>query len=485
LNPQVIPGEQAWAQLRSARRLGRWPTRAEPQRLSPLAAPDPGELFALRGDEKVFCIGSCFAREVETTLDRLGFEVLSMQAELPPSANHRIEDRRVFNKYNVGTVLNELRWALAPERFAYRHEAVLVDLPGDLRCGDLQLRGEQYLEPRPQAQALREAVNRFFGRLREAELVVLTLGLSEAWFDRDSGLYLNVAPSEHLVRLWPGRFELHVLDAASTLAMLDEIDALLRAALGPSLKLLLTVSPVPLAATFRDQDVLIANSYSKSLLRACCDPFLATRPHARYFPSYECAMLSDPALVWREDDFRHVAPDFVDYLMASALCGMRDPDGHAARARDRARERLLARHATRVAAAGPAAWPDRWKAGLAQVGRAAQQALRRPAETPRGHLDRWDGHALVGWAAAPGAPGRPAEVTVRVDGRVVARCQADDERADVAEALGEGFLHSGFHVELDELPPGARTLSVHVGGKLLKSVALPEAPPPAAPPDHP
>ena len=74
---------------------------------------------------------------------------------------------------------------------------------------------------------------------------------------------------------------------------------------------------------------------------------------------------------------------------------------------------------------------------------------------------------------------------MRVDGRVVARCQADDERADVAEALGDGFLHSGFHVELDELPPGARTLSVHVGGKLLKSVALPEVPPPAAPPDRP
>ena len=71
MNPHVIPGEQAWAQLRSARRLGRWPTRAEPQRLSPLAAPDPGELFALRGDEKVFCIGSCFARDAASTLAML------------------------------------------------------------------------------------------------------------------------------------------------------------------------------------------------------------------------------------------------------------------------------------------------------------------------------------------------------------------------------------------------------------------------------
>jgi GSCFA family len=464
----VIPGIQAWAQWRR-NRLGRWPSRTQAERLLPLAAPDPGELFELRGDEKVFCIGSCFAREIETTMARLGFDVLSMRADLPPSANRRQEDRRLFNKYTVGAILNELRWALAPDQHPYRHDDVLIAVPGDLRWSDHQLRAEELAEPRPEAEALRSAVNRFFARVREAELVVLTLGLSEAWFDNHSGLYLNVAPSEHLVRHHPGRFDLHVLDAAQTLQMLAEIDALLRTALGPRLKLLLTVSPVPLSSTFRAQDVLLANSYSKSLLRSCCDAFVHGRPHVRYFPSYECAMLSDPALVWRSDDLRHVAPDFVDYLMASALAGLGDSGGRATRAREAARERLLTRLPGPIPAAAP--WTERWKAGAARVA----QGLRRAPPSTIGHLDRWTGQELIGWAADSRQAGEPVEVLVKVDGRVVARCQAADERLDVARELGDEFLHSGFHVSIDGLPADARTLTVHVGGRLLKSIALPPA----------
>lgn len=469
---EIIPGAQAWSHARRNAR-ARWPTREQPERLSPLAEPASGNLFALRGDEKVFCIGSCFAREIETTLDRLGFEVMSLKPVLPPSPNRSVADRRMFNKYNVGTILNELRWALEPERFPYRHEDVLVSAPGNLLVQDYQLRGEAWADERGVAMAFREAFNRFFASIREAEVVVLTLGLSEAWYDSATGLYLNAAPTEHMVREHGERFELHVLDGAMTLAMLDEIDRLLVTHLRPGFRLLLTVSPVPLASTFRAQDVLVANSYSKSVLRACCDQFLQGRPHARYFPSYEFVTLSEPALVWSLDDFRHVDPKFVDYIMASVLAGLGGRSAEASELRARARQRLLEQHLVRRPGAtlSPLA---RLRGVLGRgLARLAQGLRLRRQQPPRvrGHLDRWNGSELVGWAFDEQTD-RPVAVTVRIDGKLVAERRADDEREDVASTLGVEHLQSGFHFSLSELPPDARQLTVHVGGRLLKSIAL-------------
>jgi hypothetical protein len=65
------------------------------------------------------------------------------------------------------------------------------------------------------------------------------------------------------------------------------------------------VSPVPLMATFAGRDVAVANAHSKALLRALAEEFSVRHENVHYFPSYEIATLSDPALVW-EEDLRHV-----------------------------------------------------------------------------------------------------------------------------------------------------------------------------------
>ena len=465
---QVISGEEAWRHY-LGNPWAKWPTRDNPDRLSPLAEPATGPLFGLTGQEKVFCIGSCFAREIENTLARLGFDVLSLRREFPRSPNRGLPDRNMFNKYNVGTILNELRWALSAPG-SYRHEDVLVSVPNDLLVQDFQLQGEAYAEEWGFAVAFREAFNRFFATIAQADVVVLTLGLSEAWFDSVTGLYLNAAPTPHMVSAHPGRFELHVLDAEATQAMLAEIDAILRAHLKPDFKLLITVSPVPLIATFRDQDVLVANTYSKSVLRACVDGFVHARPHARYFPSYEFVTLSHPTLVWREDDFRHVDPKFVDYLMASVLGGLEGLEAQAEAARAQARTHLLTNKLPRASlwAGGPARW---WRS-LHQAWVRQKRQLVQARKTLRGHLDRWDGHRLQGWAYDERHT-RPVEVSLWVDGQPWANSMADQERADVAHAFGPERLHSGFTFALADLPSDAKVLTLRVGETVLKTMPLP------------
>jgi hypothetical protein len=468
---EIIPGERAWATYR-ANTLARWPDPGSAHRLYPLASPQSPRAFPLRGDERVFCIGSCFARSIENALGRLGFDVLSKMPDLPRSPNRDRSDRGMFNKYNVATILNEIRWAFGAGP-PYRHEDVLIAPPGDLLLQDYQLAGPGYTEEPGFARAFRAGFNRAFARLREADLVVLTLGLSEAWHDQATGLYLNAAPLEHLVAAYPGRFALHVLDLAQTVAMLEEIDALLVKHLKPGFRLMLTVSPVPLWSTFRDQDVLTANTYSKAVLRAAVDPFVATRPHVSYFPSFEFAQLSNPAVVWGEEDFRHVDRHFVDYIMQSVLAQYGGPDEGLAEARATTREKLLRRLG--IQRPEGSTWRNwlreeaKGLARLAGVGRRKRAAP--PGPVLHGHLDRWDGTTLSGWAYLEGEDG-PVTVAVEVDGKEVLHAVADIERPDVAAELGEPHRHSGFHIPLDIDSLQGENLSVRVGGKPLKTLPL-------------
>jgi hypothetical protein len=77
-------------------------------------------------------------------------------------------------------------------------------------------------------------------------------------------------------------------------------DLLRRRHLDGRFQMVMTVSPAPLSATFTDQDIVVANAESKAVLRAAA-AFTAGREDVHYFPSYEMAAYSSPALAWRPD----------------------------------------------------------------------------------------------------------------------------------------------------------------------------------------
>ena len=67
--------------------------------------------------------------------------------------------------------------------------------------------------------------------------------------------------------------------------------------LGPTLdcRLLITISPVNLWATFRkDLDVISASCNSKSTLRAVADEFTLRHENVFYFPAFEMATIYQP-----------------------------------------------------------------------------------------------------------------------------------------------------------------------------------------------
>jgi hypothetical protein len=144
--------------------------------------------------------------------------------------------------------------------------------------------------------------------LEQADVLILTLGLSEVWYDKISGEPLWRALTEETFD--PERHVFRVESMAQTLRWLETIEQLRRKRL-PNLKIIFTISPIPLKTTFRPVSAITANAVSKAILRAALDEFL--RNHEAilnkqlfYFPSYEMvtSFFLDPFL----EDNRHLAP---------------------------------------------------------------------------------------------------------------------------------------------------------------------------------
>jgi hypothetical protein len=92
----------------------------------------------------------------------------------------------------------------------------------------------------------------------------------------------------------------------------------------PRLQLVLTVSPVPLVATFRDEHALVADELNKSILRVAAEKFCRDNPEVIYFPAYEIVkrLSGNP---WKDDN-RHVRPEVIARVMEAFIAAYGEPD---------------------------------------------------------------------------------------------------------------------------------------------------------------
>ena len=271
--------------------------------------------FKLRRDDKFYAIGSCFARGLENSLagQKMAVESAAQEfAKLQP-VNTKGSGLGFTNKYNTYSILNELRWALDPD----------AEFP---RASIVQLTNTTWYDPHTNPTlnfvGLEETLERrvliqtVTKRIKECRAVILTLGLAEVWRDVQTDVFVNCTPLAVVYTLKPSavpslftpepdRYEFHLTNFAENWANLEAIYALLSRYGHPDFHIVVTVSPVPLMNTFSTMDIVVANTWAKSLLRAVAQEWASAHPNVDYFPSYEIVHNSDLAAVW-EDDLRHV-----------------------------------------------------------------------------------------------------------------------------------------------------------------------------------
>lgn len=217
------------------------------------------------------------------------------------------------NKYNTFCMLQALRWLVDEASF----EAGLVAPMNDGRWFDGHRHPVEYhASAADSVDGHRDVLAQVRDGFQAADVVVMTLGLVEVWRDNVSGAWLNCTPPRD-VSDYATRYKMVRTTHAANLEALMQVFALLQH--GKRRRVVCSVSPVPLFATFTDDDVLVANMYSKSTLRSVVSEAMDAAGDAAidYFPSYELAMLSARDRVWREKhltgepDGRHVKPGFV------------------------------------------------------------------------------------------------------------------------------------------------------------------------------
>jgi tetratricopeptide (TPR) repeat protein len=287
----------------------RWPRdkAAQDARLLPFCQPGIKPTFSIQPEDLIFTIGSCFARNIEQHLIGEGFNVAVSRFEEMCDDEGVMVKSNTLNKFVAQSIVNELHWALEPG--AEFPLGSIVEVRDD-RFLDMQLAPGLLPTGLETALGTRRAVSRYMRLVKDAKIVIVTLGLAEAWYDTEYDLYTNTMPMKATANRFPHRFEHHVLEYNQLVLALRDMLRLLEQYGHPEFRMLLTVSPVALGSTFTEHDALVANCYSKSVQRAAAEAICRENPRVDYLPTYESVTLSEPSVAWREDR-AHVSTEVV------------------------------------------------------------------------------------------------------------------------------------------------------------------------------
>lgn len=272
----------------------------------------------LTGVDKVATAGSCFAQHIARHLQGagLGYLVTETGDDLgglaAPDFNYGTFTARYGNLYTsrqlvqlfqraYGTFVPEDDcWAEGPFRFIdpFRPQ---IQPGGFLSERELRLDREVHLK----------AVRTAFETL---DVLVFTLGLTELWTSSADGAAYPVCPGVSGGTFDPERYAFVNLDVLEVVEDMLEFFRLLRG-VNPRARLILTVSPVPLAATATREHVLSATTYSKAVLRAAAAMCVKRQDGIHYFPSYEIITGAFNRGRYYAQDLRSVTEEGVTHVM--------------------------------------------------------------------------------------------------------------------------------------------------------------------------
>lgn len=264
--------------------------------------------FKISRDAAVFTIGSCFAREIETALQSYKIPLLlaghGVLAERYESWRPDTQtgggvpagtiSRGVFHKYTTHSMFFDVERAIQGN--LYPNEGLLElepDLWFDPHAAGLQM------ADKTTALDSRAKVDAGMQTIKQADVVIVTLGLTESWREKVNGQVMNRAPAGKYLLRKGDLFEL--LDFGY-----DDIQTVLRQMIDmivaerPAVKIIISVSPIP-SSTFGQRDVVSASVGSKAMLRTAAETVSRIYDFVDYFPSYEMVTLSPRALAWEED----------------------------------------------------------------------------------------------------------------------------------------------------------------------------------------
>jgi hypothetical protein len=276
----------------------------------PLSEPAP---FKITKETRITSMGSCFAREIKTVLLREGYNYVQEEVDHPAAKHAGAAWERLYNTFSMRQIFEytfeewkpDLRWWRAPVSGKIQDPYRRIILYEDLETAEGDFRRH--------VECSRRA-------LEKAEVLVITLGLTEVWADNVDNSVICLPSGPYVTEGGDmSRYRFEVTRYSKNLKNLERIRDIM-AVHNPGCRIIVTVSPVHLWATFRENcDVISASCASKSTLRAVADEFCEKFPNVTYFPAFEMATIYKPLLgesVFTEgrENF-HVNQPTIDFIM--------------------------------------------------------------------------------------------------------------------------------------------------------------------------
>jgi hypothetical protein len=287
--------------------------------------------FEISKTDRLMTAGSCFAQHIGATLRRHGFQVIDHEPaplELPAwrhkDFGYGMYSARYGNLYTTLQLVQLAKEALSsapPDLIFWKNNGCFVDaLRPQIEPHGFHSLSELCEHRRRHLSCVRKC-------LLEMDVLVFTLGLTETWQHLASGRVLPLAPGVVAGHYDESEYSFVNLRFRENLQCMKKFFRVVDRARGnrPPFKLLLTVSPVPLTATASSSHILVANTFSKSVLRSVAEELAQSNDRIDYFPSYE--LITNPIFLTDnyESNCRTISEVGVATAMSSFL-SQHDPD---------------------------------------------------------------------------------------------------------------------------------------------------------------
>ena len=149
---------------------------------------------------------------------------------------------------------------------------------------------------------------------RKIKVYIFTMGLTECWTELATGMVFPTAPGVIAGKFDRGSYGFVNFRYDDTLRAFEEFRGRLKA-VNPDARIILTVSPVPLIATYNPEHVLVANTHSKSVLRSVAGDMDRKYSDVHYFPSFELINSHAGRGMFYNPDLRTVNENGVRFVM--------------------------------------------------------------------------------------------------------------------------------------------------------------------------
>lgn len=301
-----LPDRNWWRKSVPGRGPGQWPMLYTPK-------------FQISKTTPVSAAGSCFAQHIGRALRTRGYNFMDFEPapSLLPTDKH---DRFSYGVYsarfgNIYTARQLLQLAqrafgkFVPHTDHWEQQGRYFDpFRPNVEPGGFGSLGEL----RSMQASHLGAVRKLFKR---SHVFIFTLGLTEAWLCKRDGAVYPICPGTSAGKYNAEEHGFCNFTSRDVVADLHAFVRLVRR-INQDIRIIFTVSPVPLIATASEQHVLVATTYSKSVLRAAAGELASSYDHVDYFPSYEIITAPASRGSFYVEDLREVTSEGVETVMS-------------------------------------------------------------------------------------------------------------------------------------------------------------------------